>query len=70
MKRLMTENRIDISCVQETETEPNFTIDILSFNGFNYESETNETKLRVGIYISYHTHGEWMKTEQTLKLRN
>ena len=52
VKRLIKEKNIDILCVQETELETDYTTDILSFTGYNYESEENETKARVGIYIS------------------
>ena len=39
-------------CVQETEIDPEFPIDSLTISGYAYESEANEYKSRVGIYIS------------------
>ena len=52
VKRLINENKIDILCIQETEIPSDFPVDLLSFKGFNYESENNNVKSRCGIYIS------------------
>ena len=52
IKRLLIEKKIDILCVQETEIDPEFPIDSLTISGYGYESEANEYKSRVGIYIS------------------
>jgi exonuclease III len=52
VKRLIKENEIDILCLQETEIISNYPVQLLSFGGFNYESESNNVKSRCGIYIS------------------
>ena len=52
VKRLIKENEIDILCLQETEISSNYPTQLLSFGGFNYESECNNVKSRCGIYIS------------------
>ena len=52
IKKIIIDNEIDICCLQETEIESNFPMDLLSFKGYNYEGETNNHKSRCGIYIS------------------
>ena len=47
---LKTES-IDIMCVQETEIESSFNIDLLNIKGYTLEMEINCLKSRVGIYI-------------------
>lgn len=52
MKELIIENKIDIMCLQETELDPIIDCNLMSFPGFCYESENNDTNARVGCYIS------------------
>ena len=52
VKRLLLENKIDILCLQETEIIPDFPIKLLTFRGYNYESESNSTKSRCGMYVA------------------
>ena len=51
VKRLITENNIDILCVQETEIPNDFPSELLTFNGYNYENECNDVKSRCGVYV-------------------
>ena len=51
VKRLITENDIDIVCVQESEIPKIFPIELLTFKGYNYENELNDVKSRCGIYV-------------------
>ena len=51
IERIITTNKIDILCLQETELESDYPTNILSFRGFNLETEINKTKIRTGIYI-------------------
>ena len=37
--------------MQEIEIEPNFNCELLSIPGYRFESEKNDVKKRVGIYI-------------------
>ena len=48
----LTENQIDICCVQETELDANYPTNILSSASYEYEPEKNSSKKRVGIYIN------------------
>ena len=41
IKRIIEHNNIDIMCLQETELPGDYPIDLLSFKGYNYESENN-----------------------------
>ena len=52
VKRLITENRIDILCIQETELPFDYPFELLTFSGFKYENEINDVKARCGIYLS------------------
>ena len=42
VKRLITENRIDILCMQETELPFDYLFELLTFSGFKYENEIND----------------------------
>ena len=52
VKQLILNNNIDVLCLQETEIENNIDHNLMSFNNFNYESESNNKRSRVGCYIS------------------
>ena len=52
VKHLITENKIDILCLQETEIEINIDHKLLSLPGFNFESEIGGSKSRVGTYVN------------------
>ena len=52
VRTLIEDNKIDILCLQETEITPDFPTKLLTFGGYNYESEKNNIKARCGIYIS------------------
>ena len=52
VKRLIVENNLEVLCLQETELPVDFPTDLLTFKGFNYESECNQFKMRCGIYVS------------------
>jgi mRNA deadenylase 3'-5' endonuclease subunit Ccr4 len=45
-------NNIDVCCLQETEIGKDYPIDILGNNKYEFETELNDTKKRVGMYIS------------------
>ena len=51
VKKLILENQVDICCLQETDIEQSFPLNILSFSGYNYEGESNTKKARAGTYI-------------------
>ena len=51
VKQIIIENNIDILCMQETEIEINLDHNLMGFPGYNYESEINKTKSRVGTLI-------------------
>ena len=46
------ENEIYILVMQETELEPDFDNNLLNIPGYNFESENNMFKKRVGVYIN------------------
>ena len=52
VKRLIIDNDINVLCLQETEVPFDFPINLLTFKGFNYESESNLIKSRCGMYVS------------------
>ena len=52
VKNLIVDEAIDLLCLQETEVDVNLDHKLLSFPGFNYESENNSEKSRVGMYIN------------------
>ena len=51
VKELIKEENIDILCLQETELDSNLNHDLLSFPQYCFESEINNDRSRVGIYI-------------------
>ena len=52
VKILIKENKIDILCVQESEIAKGCPVELLSFEGYNYENESNDLKSSCGIYIA------------------
>ena len=52
VKQIINNEKIDIMCVQETELITNLDHNLLSFPGFNFESEICTSKSRVGTYIN------------------
>jgi hypothetical protein len=50
---LISDNKIDILCLEETEIENNVDHKILSLPGFKCESDINDKKSRVGTYINF-----------------
>jgi endonuclease/exonuclease/phosphatase family metal-dependent hydrolase len=52
VKNLIIQENIDVLCLQETEIEINVDHTLLSFPQFNYESEINSRRSRVGCYIN------------------
>ena len=51
IKQMLNEHNINILCMQETEIVPNLNCDLLSIPGYYFEAESNDTKIRTGIYI-------------------
>ena len=51
VKRIIEENKIDILCVQETDLQVNYPIELLTFRGYKFENETNDIKSRCGMYV-------------------
>ena len=47
-------NKIDVCCMQETELEKNYPINILSTPKFEFECEKSSDKRRIGVYINRH----------------
>ena len=52
VKQIIKSEKIDIMCLQETELITNLDHNLLSFPGFNFESEKCTSKSRVGIYVN------------------
>ena len=52
VKELLTENKIDILVMQETEIEPDFNQKNLGIPGYTLEMENCKFKKRCGVYIS------------------
>ena len=52
VRRMIQDNNIDILCMQETEIPKDFPIQMLTFKGYQFENENNNTKSRCGMYIS------------------
>ena len=52
VKQIIIQEKIDIMCVQETELKSNMDHNLLSFPGYNFESEKCSSKSRVGTYIN------------------
>ncbi len=44
VKQLINENKLDVLCLQETEIEKNVDHHLMSFPGYNFESEINDIK--------------------------
>ncbi len=53
VKKLILDNEIDILCLQETELDVNLDHDLMSFKNYNYESEINDIRSRVGTFINF-----------------
>ena len=51
VKQIIKENKIDILCIQETELDSDFPVEILTFSGYALEVEKNSSKIRSAIYI-------------------
>ena len=51
VKQMIIDTELDVLCLQETELDANTDHELLSFQSFNYESEVNSIKSRVGVYI-------------------
>ena len=51
VSKVIIDENIDICCLQETDLEPNYPTNLLSFNGYELLSENNEYKSRAAIYI-------------------
>ena len=51
VKQIIIDSELDILCLQETELDVNIDHELLSFQSYNYESEINSIKSRVGVYI-------------------
>ena len=47
----ITENKIDICCLQEIDIPSNYNHELLTFKGYNLLIENNEVKSRTGMYI-------------------
>ena len=52
VKNILTENKIDILMMQETELENGFDCDLLKIPGYNLELGKNSVKVRIGTYIN------------------
>ena len=52
VKHYIKDNKIDVCCLQEIELPANYPTELLSFPGFSIETETNDLKIRVGIYVN------------------
>lgn len=52
VKNLIKNEKIDVLCLQETELTNNLDHGLLSIPGFEFESENNDVKSRVGIYVN------------------
>ena len=51
VKNIIIDEHIDVLCLQETELEKNLNHNLMSFPGYIYESEMNDTRSRVGCYV-------------------
>ena len=51
VSKIINEQKLDIICLQETDIEPNYPLNILSIKGYDFLSENNTIKARAGIYI-------------------
>ena len=52
VKQYMKFNNIDVCCMQEVDLLVNYPTELLSFPGYNLETETNDLKIRVGVYVN------------------
>ena len=52
IEQLIIEKNIDVCAMQEIELSVNFNHNLLSFPGYALESESNNVKSRVGLYIN------------------
>ena len=52
VSKVINEQKLDIVCLQETDIEPSYPLNILTFKGYNFLSENNTIKSRAGIYIN------------------
>ena len=52
VSKIITKHQIDITCLQETDIEPDYPQNILAFKGYDYLSENNSVKARVGMYVN------------------
>ena len=52
VKQILNEEDIDVLCLQETEVDADVDAGLMSLPGYCYESETNDTRSRVGIYVN------------------
>jgi exonuclease III len=52
VKNLLLKENIDILCLQETEIEKNVDHNLMSFPGYQYESDTYSIRSMVGCYIT------------------
>ena len=55
IKDLLYKNSIDILLMQEIELEADFNVELMNIPGYMFESEKNNFKKRVGIYIKNST---------------
>ena len=46
VSKTLRQHKIDIICLQETDIEPNYPLNILSCNGYDFLSEKNSIKAR------------------------
>ena len=51
VKRLITEQKLDVLCMQETELPSDYPARLLSFRDYQIEVEVNSQKSRVAVYI-------------------
>ena len=51
VSNMITDNKIDICCLQETDIPVEYNHELLSFKGYNLIVEKNEVKSRLGFYI-------------------
>ena len=51
VKNILVEHEIDILSMQEIELERELDCKLMDISGYKFESETNDHKKRVGIYI-------------------
>jgi exonuclease III len=52
VKQMITDENIDVHCMQETNVDIDLDHELLIFPGYNYENEKNSVKARVGAYLT------------------